>query len=43
MKSSEYDWLIETNSFLIGDLILILDTDWMAYKQLDGKVNQSCL
>ena len=43
MKSSEYDWLIETNSFLIGDLILILDTDWMSYKQLDARANQSFL
>ena len=34
-NNHENDWLIETNSFLIGELIFILNTDWMAKNQLD--------
>ena len=32
-SSIEDDWLIKTNSILIGEFILILNTDWM------GKIN----
>ena len=32
-SSIEDDWLIKTNSILIGEFILILNTDWM------GKMN----
>ena len=39
----EFDWLIETNSFLIGDFILIVDIDWTENKQLDVNVYQSFL
>ena len=31
----EDDWLFKTNSFLIGDFIFMLSTDWMAKKQLN--------
>ena len=35
MKLPEHDWLVKTNSFLIGDFIFMLNADWMAKKQLD--------
>ena len=41
MKLSEFDWLIEANSFLTGDFILIVNTDWMVNKQWDVNANQS--
>ena len=31
----EYDWLVETNGFLIGDFIFMLNADWMEMKQLN--------
>ena len=34
-RKSENDWLVKTNSFLFGDFIFMLDTDWMAKKQLN--------
>ena len=34
---------METNSFLTGNFILILNTDWIANKQLDVNVYQSFL
>ena len=43
IKLPEFDWLIETNSPLIDDFILILNTDWMTNKQLNVDDNQSFL
>ena len=37
MKLPEDDWLVKTNSFLIGDLIFMLHTDRMAEKPLNVK------
>ena len=34
MKLPEDDWLVKHNSFLIGGFIFMLNTDWMAKKQL---------
>ena len=39
IKLLEFDWLIKTNSFLIGSFILILSIDYMANKQLDINAN----
>ena len=35
MKVPGDDWLFKTNSFQIGDFIFMLNTDWMAKKQLN--------
>ena len=35
MKLPEDDWLVKTNSFLIGGFMFMLDTDWIAKKQLN--------
>ena len=29
------DWLVKTNSFLIGGFIFMLNTDWIVKKQLN--------
>ena len=34
MKLPEDNWLVKTNSFLIGEFIFVLNADWMAKKQL---------
>ena len=34
MKLPEDDWLVKHNSFLTGGFIFMLNTDWMAKKQL---------
>ena len=40
----EDDWLVKTNSFLIGDFIFMLNTDWMAKRQLNvNSINQNIL
>ena len=31
----EDHWLVKTNGFLIGDFTFMLNTDWMAKKQLN--------
>ena len=35
IKLPEDDWLVKNNSFQIGDFIFMLNTDWMAKKQLN--------
>ena len=35
IKLPENDWLVKTNSFLSGDFRFMLNTDWMAKKQLN--------
>ena len=37
VKLPEDDWLVKSNSFLIGDFIFMLNTDWIAKKQLNVK------
>ena len=35
IKLPEDDWLVKTNSFLIGGFMFMLDTDWISKKQLN--------
>ena len=39
IKYPENDWLNKTDSYLIGELIFILSTDWMAKEQLNFQSN----
>ena len=43
MKVPKDDWLVQTNSFLIGGFIFLLNVDWIAKKQLDvNSLNHFC-
>ena len=35
IKIPEDDWLVKTNSLVIGDFIFMLNTDWMTKRQLN--------